>query len=129
MEMAMDFGGFITEFQRRLDAGESIAGMLTANARLISPASVIETAAAIDAYVTARRPEQVVRHCWNNLRVERQGEAAATLRYIATAWHGDPPGTLQMMTLGDVCDLLEKQADGEWRLLESRFNRIYKQEF
>lgn len=125
----MDFGAFITEFQRRLDAAESLADMLATNARLISPAGVVEGAAAIDAHVTARRPEQVVRHCWNNLRVAGEGETRVTLRYIATAWHGDPSGALRTMTLGDVCDVLERQVDGTWRLRESRFDRIYKHKF
>ena len=122
------FGAFITEFQRRLDAAESLADMLASGARLISPGELLDGIAAIDAWVTGRRPEQAVRHVWNNLRVEAQPNGSAvTLRYIATAWHGDETGALRMMTLGDVVDVLVPGAQGQWLLAESSFARIFKQ--
>lgn len=122
----MDFAAFITEFQRRLDAAETMADMLMPDARLVSSHDTLEGAEAIDAYVTARTADQVVRHMWSNLQVEVEGADRATLRYLATAWHGTLATTLHMMTLGDVTDKLERGADGAWRLSSSHFNRIFK---
>lgn len=99
--------------------------MLAPGARLVSPGDVLHGIEAIDAWVTGRRPEQVVRHVWNNLWVEMDG-AGVILRYIATAWHGDETGSLRMMTLGDVVDVLVPGPSGEWLLAESSFARIFK---
>lgn len=123
--MDSPFAAFVTEFQRRLDAAESLADMLAPGARLVSPGDVLDGIEAIDAWVTGRRPEQVVRHVWNNLRVEMDG-TGVILRYIATAWHGDETGSLRMMTVGDVVDVLVPGPGGEWLLAESSFARIFK---
>lgn len=123
------FSDFITEFQRRLDAAEPIEAMAVEKARLISPGSVLEGRAAIDAHVTARRPNRRVRHGWSGLRIRREGDRAATLSYLATAYHGDDMGKLTMITVGDVTDRLIRDDSGAWRLVESRFERIFKQEY
>ncbi|MGE4432162.1 MAG: nuclear transport factor 2 family protein [Sphingobium sp.] len=126
--MDNDFAAFVTEFQRRLDAAESLADMLAPGARLASSGDVLEGIEAIDAWVIGRRPDQVVRHVWNNLRVVMAGDrTSATLRYIATAWHGDDRGTARTMTLGDVVDRLVPGIDRQWLLAESSFARIFKQ--
>ena len=122
----------MSEFCWKVDHGQGaeMGELFTADARVVTPRFNLGNRDEIVAWFTARskNTELLTRHSWAAPRFEMQSASRIKVTSVATTILGKTPAPAAgaQIMIGDALDIVEKEADGQWRFSERVLDVVFE---